>query len=166
MLKPGLTALFAVTLVETACDIPNRVRSLEKQTKELKEEMSRKETVGDFELQIKCSREAKEWFKEMFQSDKDTTFQTYQDHFNKKLTKCFIATEWHYSMTEKGEWMNHMELWDVYENRKYGEFSEHHQLDLNSTPASQSSVYSCMVANQRCAAIDDFQNLVRPYMSN
>ena len=40
----------------------------------------------DYELQEKCERRAKERFKEEF----DFVHYAYQNHYNKKLNKCFI----------------------------------------------------------------------------
>lgn len=164
--KAGLALLIMLSMAETACDIPDRISNLEKQNRELQEEVNKRQAAVDFDLQAKCSRDSKEWFKENFASDKDTMYLRYENHYNKSLNKCFISVEWHYTMGAAGSWMNDMTVWDVYENTRYGNFSEHHQIDYKSSEGVQDKVYACSVLNQKCKALGEFSDLVRPYMNN
>src|SRR5580765_997419 len=110
------TSLLILLLV--GCDIPDRVSRLEKQAKEIQSE---KDRVADYDLQAKCSKDARVWFKENWRSDKDTALLDFTNHYNKKQNKCFILVEYHYNSnlvagTRGSSWTNIMTLWDLYEN--------------------------------------------------
>jgi hypothetical protein len=55
-------------------------------------------------------------------------------------------------------------LWDVYENTQYAEVVESHITSLK--PASRrKEVITCNVLHKKCASVDEFEDLVRTYMS-
>src|SRR5271169_2599529 len=149
------------------CDIPERVSRLEKQTKEIQSE---KDRVTDYDLQAKCSKDAKAWFNENWSRDKDTVLLDFSNHYNKSGNKCFIFIEYHYNsevaVPGGNSWTNHMSLWNVYENIKYGEVDENHKTYYKPKFDSSDEVISCAMLNQKCKTIGEFNNLVKPYMSN
>ena len=69
------------------CDIPDRVSHLEKQTKEMQSE---KDRMTDYDLQAKCSNDARAWFNENWSKDKDTILLDFTNHYNKKGTNASV----------------------------------------------------------------------------
>jgi hypothetical protein len=59
-----------------------------------------------------------------------------------------------------------MQLWDVYENSKYGSFAENNMIFFKPTLHPESSVVICEVLNKNCKTLNEFNDLVRPYMNN
>jgi hypothetical protein len=57
-----------------------------------------------------------------------------------------------------------MNVWDVYENSKIADFSEGHLVGFNN--ATDNSVYTCEIYGSKCKSADEFENLIRPSMSN
>ncbi len=149
------------------CDIPDRVSHLEKQTKEMQSE---KDRVTDYDLQAKCSKDARAWFSENWSRDKDTILLDFTNHYNKKGNKCFILIEYHYNnhfgAPGGNAWTNQMTLWDIYENNKYGEFAENHYTYYKPQVSSSDEMIMCEMLDQKCKTLDEFNNLVRPYTNN
>ena len=77
-------------LIGTACNTESRLNRLEKETKEMRQEAVKRQASTDYDLQARCSRDAREWFKENWSREKDTVFLDYTDHYNKALNKYFI----------------------------------------------------------------------------
>jgi hypothetical protein len=63
-------ALGVALLVAIGCDSGERISRLEKQTEELKAAISKDRSAVDYDLQAKCSRDAKAWFNDNQSSDK------------------------------------------------------------------------------------------------
>src|SRR5713226_10771540 len=105
-------AALILTLLSVSCDISDRVSKLEKQAKGMQ---SDKDRMTDYDLQAKCSKDAKAWFNENWSSDKDTILLDFMNHYNKKQNKCFILVERHYNsnLAAPGgtSWTNDMSLW-------------------------------------------------------
>jgi hypothetical protein len=59
-----------------------------------------------------------------------------------------------------------MTLYDVYENSKYGSVNKNTIIYFKPTSRTEESVYVYEVAERKCATLDEFNNLVRPYMSD
>jgi hypothetical protein len=160
---------FAVSLllVCTACDTSERLARLEKQNQQLQEKVNKQQTVTDYDLQEKCSRDAKAWFHENWQADNDTTLLTYSNHYQKAMNKCFILVEYHYNSKLAGpggsSWTNRMELWDVIENNQYADFGENHYTYYKLADSSNGEVVICSVSGQQCKSLQEFNSLIAPY---
>jgi hypothetical protein len=163
--RPILFIGLGTLMLAAGCDT-EKIARLEKENKELRE----KQTVAEYELREKCSRDAKAWFNENWGSgrDKDTMLLVYTNHYHNKMNKCFIFVEYHYSTYMKnGSWANDMMLWDVQENSQYGEYSETHTIfrpQVSLEP--QDMLLSCTVYGKQCKTKQEFNNLVWPYMND
>jgi hypothetical protein len=168
-----MIALFAVLLMMPGCE-QDQTAKLEKQNQELKAQLkaeSEKSTaIADYDLQAKCSKDATAWFNSNWapsNNDKTTMLLNFTNHYNKSLNKCFILVEYHVSTQEKTtSWIGDISLYDVYENARYGDFSQNHALAYEPTFYSDEQVFTCEVSNQKCKTIDEYNGLVRPYMNN
>jgi hypothetical protein len=156
----------AVAALAAGCGDGQRITQLEKQHEEFKAQLARNQAVTDFDLQAKCSKDAKAWFDENFPSDKDTILLDHSNHYNKEQNKCFVMIEWHYksSLYGEGSWTNHMSLWDAYENVERGEFIEQHIITFKP-PSTRNEVQGCNVVDKKCSSVGEFDDLVGPYMS-
>ncbi|HLJ15808.1 MAG TPA: hypothetical protein VKV15_15020 [Bryobacteraceae bacterium] len=166
MIKITLQAALAgvVLLTATGCG-QDRIAALEKQNQELKAQMEKSHATSDYDLQAKCASDARAWFNENWSPSKYTLFSNFTNHYNKTMNKCFIVVEVHLNYSE-GEWLNHVSLWDVYENSRYADFSEDHIRHLTPTFTVEERVDTCELGERKCASLNEFNDLTRPYMSN
>ncbi|MGA8311250.1 MAG: hypothetical protein WB755_14545 [Terriglobales bacterium] len=164
----GLIAASGLALfIIAGCDLPDRVSRLEKENQELKAEAAKNHAAAsatvEFDLQAKCSRDAKAFFNEGWTRDKDTKLLTYTNHYNKAMNKCFLLAENHFALAFPGSWANDMTLWDVYENAKYGSFFE---VNLNKPLPNSDKVDGCQLLDKKCTTLAEFNGLVWPYLNN
>ena len=59
-----LIVLGGLFLIATGCNLPDRVGRLEKQTTELRAEVEKVRAAADLDSQSKCSKDAKQWYRE------------------------------------------------------------------------------------------------------
>jgi hypothetical protein len=161
--------LCAISGFLLGCDA-DKVARLEKQNQELEAQFQRQRAASDLDSQAKCSRDAKVFFTEGWQRDKDTILLDHSNHYNKKENKCFVLVELHYNSHFAGpggdSWTNDMALYDVYENIKYGNFAESHYTYYKPTITNHDEMLSCDVSGQKCKSIQEFNSLAGPYMNN
>jgi hypothetical protein len=74
--------------------------------------------------------------------------------------------EHHYSVDKNGSWTNDIELWDVYENSKYGYFLETTLIFWKPKPDTSKRVLGCELLETKCKTLGEFNDLVQPYMNN
>lgn len=158
--------LASVLFLTYGCDMGQRTR-LEKENQELKAEATKNRNAVDYDLQAKCSRDARTWFKENWSSDKDTILLDFTNHYHKGLNKCFILVEYHYNfLLGNGSWVNDMIAYDVYENSKFANFGETHSVYGKPTLHTEDKVSTCWVWDKKCKTTEEFNNLMQPYMNN
>jgi hypothetical protein len=160
-----LSFLIGLLLVAAGCDNSARITRLEKQDQELQAEQKKGQATPDFDLQARCSKDARAWFNETWSRDKDTIVLDFTNHYNKSLNKCFILIEFHYVFGKEESWVNDMTLWDVYENSKYGNFSETHEASVKRNYLND-RVSVCRLWEKKCKTLEEFNGLVRPYMND
>src|SRR2546423_1239255 len=104
--------IFGLLLSVIGCDLPDRVGRLEKENKELKATESERNRVASYDLQATCAKDAREWFNANWANDrsKNTLLLDFTNHYNKRMNKCFVMVEYHYS-TANPDWTNHISLW-------------------------------------------------------
>jgi hypothetical protein len=111
------------------------------QTKEELSE-SEKKLKKEEELRGKCEKQCKMFFRKYIDSSK---IKLHKNHYNKKLTTCFILTS-DIKNTEKY-------LFDVNENKNYGTFIQRNN-----------NVVFCFVLKKKCNSEKEWDSLVKPYM--
>src|SRR5436305_14172183 len=121
-------------LLFAGCD-NDRFARLEKQNADLERQIGTLQKSTQLELQAKCAKDAKGWFNENWAhgADRGTILLTYTNHYSVAKNKCFITVEYHFNSIGGGgfRWVNSVSVYDVYENQKYGEINEKH--DLHAT---------------------------------
>ena len=164
--SPHVITLGMILLTAIGCDTDQKIGRLEKQAEELKAEVNKNRAAIDYDLQAKCSRDAKTWFKENYLPDKNTLLLNHTNHYNKSLNKCYVSVENHYLVwgdIVSGAWINDISLWDIYENTEYGNFTVNHMM---SKSVSTDKVMTCELFDKKCTTIEQFNALVRPYLTN
>jgi hypothetical protein len=148
-----------------ACDT-QRVADLEKQNAELKAEVKNRDSVADYDLQSKCARDAKVWFRENWAADKDTMLLDHTNHHNQSDNQCYVVVEHHFHETlYPANWENDIELWNVNENSKLASFLEEHYPASASIPDPASTVITCEFFGKKCENFQEFEKLTGPYMN-
>jgi hypothetical protein len=155
----------------SACDIPDRVGRLEKDTREMRQQMlSDREKAEVFDLQGKCGKDARAWFTENWSRDKDTITLGFIDHYNKRENKCFIVVENHYNSKLAGpggeSWTSHTTVYDVEENSQYAEFAENHYTYYKPTIRTSEEVILCEDRGEKCKSQEEFNTFMRRYMND
>jgi hypothetical protein len=168
-MKATPLALCVISLVLAGCD-SDKIAKLEKENQELQDQLRKQQAAANLDLQAKCSRDAKAFFNEGWRWNKDTILLTQSNHYNKKDNKCFVLVEYHYNSHFAGphgdSWTNDMVIYDVYENTKYGSFSENHYTYYKPAISTNDEMLSCEVYGQKCKSIQEFTSLTGPYMNN
>ena len=119
----------------------------------------------DLEMQAMCSKGAKDFFNKNYPEPTSRIpgiddSNTYKNHYNSKLNKCFILIDTHRSSGSGENQIVSDATWlkDVYEDKNYA------SLSTGSHRASDVNMYStCDVLGKTCKA-EDFQSLIKPYM--
>ncbi|SRR6266700_3724782 len=158
----------AAMILVVGCDRgqDQRIANLEKANQELKAEVEKNRNTADYDLQAKCSKDAKARFKENWATDKDTILLDFTNHYNRSMNKCFILVEYHYDVGKDGTWTNDMTVWDVYENSKYGNFAENHYISFKPKVETRDEVITCEFGSAKCKTIQEFNGLAGQYMNN
>ncbi len=118
--------------------------------------------IEEYELQERCGRRAeeifrKDWGRGMSQTGGSIFEGNYNNHYNKKLNKCFYLI-WSTAIVRKGKEQSTTRsavLYDINGNKEYGAFS---QLDADASPSR------CIVLNNSCSSKQEFDKLVAPLM--
>ena len=82
---------------------------------------------ADYEFQERCGKTAADWFKARFKDGSEKTndrqaVSDFSNHYNRKLNKCFVLVAW--SLFSKDDLTTWQQLYDVNENKQYGNFTE------------------------------------------
>jgi hypothetical protein len=97
----------------------------------------------DYELSEKCEIKTEEFYKRNYA---DSNSWLYENHYNKKLNKCFILV----TNSIKRE----KNLYDVIESKLYGRFVH-----------SENGI-TCSVLGNKCNSGKEWDSLVKPYMED
>jgi|SRR5208282_3887370 len=115
----------------------------------------------DYKLQEQCGKRSEEYFKKEYNNGFSTyeniqITSHYQNHYNKKLNKCFILMETTYynTYTKKNDSFI-KDINDINENKKYGSFS---RIQIDYSPIT------CEVSGKTCKSEEEWDKLVKPYM--
>jgi hypothetical protein len=162
----GMRRLLLVPAILLSGCYSDRIAKLESDNKELRSQLDKQKQTADLDTQAKCSTAAKAFFRDNWNRDKGTMLLDYSNHYNRKLSKCFIVVEWHYSdpITNRGEWFNNIQLYDVFENNRYAELSEHIGVDPKTFAAAH-RVLRCDVQGTECKTSEDFNSQIGDYLS-
>jgi hypothetical protein len=121
------------------------------------QELDRKQI---YELQERCRKSAEEFFTGRFGSgirydDFGQRIDTYSNHYNEKLNKCFILIDTvifpNYKIFRT---LNAKTLFDVYKDTYYGSYGI----------TRDGSVHPCEMLKKECHSDSEWNKLTKPYM--
>jgi hypothetical protein len=168
-MKKWVVGLLACCVLLAGCD-GDRVAKLEKENADLKAKVEKQNPMVVYDLQAKCSKDARIWFNENWSRDKNTILLDFTNHYDARLNKCFILVEYHYKSDFAGpggnSWTNDMSLTDVQQNAKLAYFAENHITNLKPQLNTHEEVISCNVLGKECKTADEFDNLFSHYMTD
>ena len=161
--KPRTWLLLALLVPLTSC-YTDRIVALEKQNKELAAKLDQQQRVADLDLQEKCSSASLQYFKRNWSlNPKDsatTRILDYRNHYNRSLEKCFILVDWSYDIDKRvGSWSSRVSLYDVFENRQYGEAWEGYGI-----PGHPVNKVACEVDGEKCNDRLEFDQKIKHYL--
>jgi len=167
-----LRLLFVFVMVIFVGCYDERISKLEKQNQELQSDMNKMKTtiLADYDLQTKCSRDARDFFFGGFYTRSasetaQTIVQNYTTHYYKVENICYMLVLDYYRF--KGQsWVSEESLWGVNQGVQHAFLRVNHIVRLTPTTHNvNDSVVECEVFNQECKTVDEFNDLVRPYMN-
>lgn len=117
------------------------------------------QAVQIYDLESKCAKDAKDYFSANWRTDDTTAGLDYTNHYNRALNKCFVLVRRQTFINPKEEWNRDVTLADVHERVNYGEFLENHA-------GTSTRLAACAVGGASCAAEQDFETRIKPYMTD
>jgi hypothetical protein len=105
-----------------------------------------------------CGKQAAESFKKDWGSAPGSFNKTanawanYQKHYNSRLSKCFYLETTVFSF--ENEKMSAMSLWDLNENKQYGDYMK----------GPFSKPLQCYVQTSSCQSEQEWRELIKPFM--
>jgi hypothetical protein len=119
----------------------------------------------DYELQERCGKRCEEYFKNKYgpgfiESELGNEFSYYENHYNKKLNKCFIYLVVVKIIVETKKIRTSKYLRDIHENKDYGSF-----IDVSDMIEKNVEPYiKCVLLDKTCNSEKEWNLLVKPYM--
>lgn len=140
-----------------------------------------KKTISDYpridemEMQSRCAREAKSEFEELEKKNKELlsgskidlyTFGNYSSHYNHKLKKCFLMTE--YAGSLNGAPTENKSLIDAIEKKGYASYA---WMNNDGKKYWEVKPYICSaikVSGEEvsCSSAEEFESLIHEYMND
>jgi hypothetical protein len=125
MVRLSLVLMVLTMMTGGGCDDPQRMTRLEKENADLKAQLSSEKNVTrNYDLEARCSKDARVWFGQNYSRDKDTTLLDFSNHYHVPSNQCYIFVEYHWRQGAGDSWMNSIALWNVYENNRVGSYIE------------------------------------------
>jgi hypothetical protein len=147
--------LIVVLVVVSGCD-PQRAARLEKANADLTAQLKEKDVERNYELEARCSKDARVWFNQSFSRDKDTLLLDFHNHYRAASNQCFALVEYHWRTGVEDTWVNDLSLWNVYENVQIGTYTEEHVMEYKQN-FFNNWVITCEVYGSKCTSIRWFQ---------
>ena len=112
----------------------------------------------DLELQERCGKRCMEFFTDNYgegiiNDNEQSGKMSHQNHYNKKLDKCFIILTQNTIVKRDGEMFRKKSLWDMNENKQYGSFIQ------------IGDKYYCEVSGNRCESEEEWDEIIKHYMA-
>ena len=98
-------------------------------------------------LKDKCGKQCEAWFKSYQQRYPSDKF-TYENHYNKRLNKCFVLLKYSEKQLKS--------LRNINDNTMYGSFLS----------KQDGKIIICNVLDKKCNSEEEWNSLVKPYMED
>jgi hypothetical protein len=115
-----------------------------------------------YELEERCGKRAAQYFSEHYgneydRGDKMTTFNSFRNHYNPRLNKCYVLVveRIHLDSWAKEEEVQTLTLMDLNENNKFGTYV-----------GNSKSVKMCEMKDDICHSEIEWWNMTKQYMED
>jgi hypothetical protein len=123
--------------------------------------VSEKELKDEYNSRDKCGKRCEEYFRKEYGNGSNNTYSGqmmsgYQNHYNKKLNKCFIIiTNTSIPNDKETDVLLMKSIYDFNENKSYGDFDKYNK---------KNNPEHCNVLDKKCESESEWDSLVKPYM--
>jgi hypothetical protein len=152
--------LLSIFLLNGCSNPYDRISELEKQTRELKDQVKQQREVATLDEQAKCGKDSRTWFDTNWRADRDTLLLDYTNRYNKALNKCLIVVNYNYWLVPKTQFLiKSIIVTDVYENSEQARGSESKHLGDDAKDFGSAVSVQCEINHQQRKEIT-FQDCV------
>ncbi len=144
----------------------HNILDLQRDSRELNARLAEKSKAD--EVRAKCVEQSRKVFDESGYSKSE--FATYENHYAARLDKCMMRVLHTDAQTGRGKaiWI-YIKLLDPFEGKQYGTYSWH--TETNKKKYLVAPPFTCEVTlptgeQQTCHSMDEFEELVKPYMED
>jgi hypothetical protein len=146
----------------------DRIAQLEKQTKELQEQLQQQRRTMNLESQEKCADGArKSYLADGWDKAKANTLNSYTNHYNEKLNRCFIEVVSTQITPSTGRIFTSRQVSDAFEGRLYS------AIYINKTkedPPGSLPVFQCELntpsgEKKSCRTVEEYETFIKQYMN-
>ena len=155
------------------CGDDQKLAQLERKNRDLQAKLDllqKSIARANLELQDKCSMQALKYYESWREVSSETVDKDYTSHYNLKENRCFVLLRFLRIGQVRGtnlSWL-HKSMWlfDAFERRAFGEFSE----GSSDTSKADRSLYACNVASLSsgakidCWSEKEFETFIKPIM--
>jgi hypothetical protein len=145
----------------------DRIAELEKQVKELKEQSHQQQKSAGLDSQQQCSEGAhKTYISQGWDKPEKGAFNSYTNHFNENLNRCFIEINSSQVMPSEGRIFSSRQLSDAFEGKMYSEiYINKLKTDLpGSLPVFKCDLTSLTGESKSCSSVAEYEHFIKQYM--
>lgn len=118
----------------------------------------------EYALSEQCGRRVEDFWNREFIKSKLADFQFYENHYSRKLNKCFyVEITKMYVGSPYPHWISSYTLFDVNDHKQiagYSGFSGDSELERNP------ETITCSVRDIRCSSKKEWDGMIKPYMED
>jgi hypothetical protein len=171
MAKFPFRLLPIVTVLACGCNdvgkitrLQDQLEAQQKEIHDLRAKLSGTSKIEALDLDEKCAKQAVSEFHAA--GYKDGGFDSFTNHYDAALGKCFILVEATDTKTDKKGIWEFKHLWDAYERKSYGEFAFHVDPVKKYWQVKPFDCHVFMHSGEKkfCQSADEFDELVKIYM--
>jgi hypothetical protein len=110
---------------------------------------------NDNELKEKCHKLSDQFYKDYFKDKKGVVYSYNKNHYSNKLNSCFMYVEERYKVAEVKSRLDVNRLINLDDKKLIGALTYY---------PNTIKIEECYVADRKCKSINEFNNLIKPYM--
>jgi hypothetical protein len=109
----------------------------------------------EYEPKDKCHKLSDQFYNDYFKNKKGVVYSYNKNHYNNKLKSCFLYVEERYKVAEVKSRLDVNRLVNIDDKKLIGVLTYYPNII---------KIEECYVADKKCKSINEFKNLIKPYM--